>query len=470
MANAIYKAYTAEQLFEMYRNYIVGNSDITDFNEGSVIRAIIESNAEIVSQTQMDFKIALARSIAVAIYEGFNFKKKEAIAASGFLTLRRKPSFSLSYSGAGTSAKITINGTSLIVAVIGAPADAINLDFATYPKISDLVTAIDGLSNWSAVGYDNVDSSTLFLYDDVEIIGNKTYANVNGMDVLKQTDAEILIPAGFSVTINGIVFQTTIEGLVLAGSSKTNISAQCTVTGITGNIAALGIDTANGKGVINGNVDGIQNVINFSAFSGGQIAESELLRKLRFNEAVLALNAGTERGILAEIKKIDGVINAGIRPNYPFKGINTIIVDDGSGTISSDLRAKVMKALEGDPNDFQNWPGKGTAGIGALLVVPTIVPVNVSITVYRLSRVRVSISEIITDVQSAVENYINTLQLGQPVLVSEIIKVSKNANAGVYDMVVHAPAANVSVSEQEFARTGTGTGASVTVNVVIMGA
>jgi uncharacterized phage protein gp47/JayE len=260
---------------------------------------------------------------------------------------------------------------------------------------------------------------------------------------------------------------TTAEGTISAGESGVAIAAQNTTTGLSGNISANAIDTENGKGYINSVVSGIEHVINDSAFSGGASAETDEERAIRFSNTVNALNAGTKEGILVAIEAIDGVKSAGMRTSYPFRGSNTIIVDDGSGSIGSTLLAEIEKVIYGDPNDLINYPGKGTEGIGYIIVAPDIVDVSIGISATRLPNVNVDLLEIKNDIQTAVEQYINTLQLGEDVLLSEIVRVGKNSNAAVYDLIVTSPASNIVVNESEFARTGSGTGGNVTVTVTV---
>ena len=115
-----------------------------------------------------------------------------------------------------------------------------------------------------------------------------------------------------------------------------------------------------------------------------------------------------------------------MRTSYPFKGTNTIIVDDGSGVISTTLNDAVEKVLYGDPNDILNYPGKNAEGIGYNIIAPVIVPVDIGVLVYRLPNVNVDLTEISTDVQTAIEQYVNTRALGENVLLSEIVRVGKN--------------------------------------------
>ena len=466
----ILKTYTAEQLYTMYRNYLLSKGvGLTDFNSGAKIRALIESNSEITSSIGMDFKEALYKAIPIALYEGFGFTKTDAVKAIGYLRLYREPALYISYSGSGSSAKITSTATNIESAVVGAPGDAFDFDYTTYDEIGDIVSQIDALGNWSAtlVKDSSVASDTIYQYTSEEVVGATNYLNASGLDITLDDAIEIDIPTGYSVSIDSKTILTTADGTLEAGDSSVTIAAQVQTAGITGNISASAVDTVNGKGYINSSIDGIEQVINDSAFSGGAAEETDDNRKTRFSETVNALNAGTEDGIVTAIKGITGVRSVGMRTSYPFKGTNTIIVDDGSGAISTTLQAAVEKVLYGDASDITNYPGKNAAGIGYNIVAPTIVPVDIAILVYRLPNVNVDLTEIGTDVKTAVEQYVNTRALGENVLLSEIVRVGKNSNAAAYDLTISSPSDNVAISENEFAKTGTGTGGTVTVTTSI---
>jgi uncharacterized phage protein gp47/JayE len=466
----ILKVYTAEQLYTLYRNKILAdNVGLTDFNSGSKTRALLESNSEIVSSISMDFKEAIYKAIPIALYEGFGFSKTGATKAIGFLRPYRKPAFWITYTGSGTSAKITSTSTDFDSAVIGAPGDAFSFAYSTYTTLTSLVAAIDALPNWTAtlVGTGSTASNTLYQYSGKEAIGSTNYLNTTGLDIMLATATAIAVPTGYSVSVNQQTILTTADGTIAAGESGATIAAENSLAGINGNILANAIDTLNGSGYINSVIDGIEYAINDSSFSGGADGETNDERKTRFSEAVNGLNAGTELGIISALKTITGVRSVGIRESYPFVGTNTIIVDDGTQTISATLLAEIEKVLYGDASDFENYPGKNAAGMGYLIDAPTIVAVNVNITAYRLPSVNVDLTEIKSDIETAVEQYINTRGLGEDVLLSEIVKVGKNSNAAVYDLIVNSPATNTSISDNEFAKTGSGTGATVVATVSI---
>lgn len=464
----ILKTYTAQQLYEMYRNKVIADAvGLSDFNSGSKIRALLESNSDIVSSIQMDFKEALYKAIPITIYVGFGFTKTGAVAATGYLRPYRKPAFTLEYTGSGTAAEITITTALITATVTGAGSDDFSLDLTVYTQVSDVVDAINLLSNWTAVKVKDVAANTLYQYTAVDAVGATNYLNEDGMDIMLAADTAITVTEGFSVTIDNMQVLTTAEGTIAAGESGVQCAAQFQQTGILGNIAVNAIDTLNGKGYINSSIDGIEQVVNDSSFSGGSAEETDAERKIRFSETITALNAGTESGIKAAIRAITGVRSVGIRTNYPFKGTNTIVVDNGSGSISASLLASVEKVLYGDPNDLANYPGKNAAGIGYSIVAPTIIDVSVGILAYRLPNVNVDLTTITTDVQTAVEQYINTRALGADVLLSEIVRVGKNANAACYDLVITSPLVNVTINANEFAKTGAGTTGTVTVTPVI---
>jgi len=466
---SILKVYTAEQLYEMYRLYLLGKAaGLTDFNEGSVVRTLLESQSDIISSIGIDFKEAIYRAIPIALYQGFGFDKLGAVASSGYIRPYRQPVLYIEYTGSGTAALITSNSTGISATCTGAGADDFSLAYASYPTAQDLVTAIDALTNWSAtlVKSASIDTTTLYQYTAVDVLLETNYLNDSGvMDIMLATDIAVTVPSGYSVTIDSLQIITSSENIIVAGESGVQCAADCTTTGIAGNIAVNAIDTANGKGYINSVIEGIENVINDSAFSGGTDEETDTARQIRFTETVNALNAGTKNGIIVAIEGITGVRSAGMRTNYPFKGSNTIIIDTASGTISADLQASIEQVLYGVSTDYENYPGKNCEGIEYILTTPTIKPVDVTVTVTKLPTVNVDSDEIETDVQTAIEQYINTRKLGEDVIITEIIRIAKNANAAVYDITVTLPATNVSISDSEYAKTGSGTGASVTVTV-----
>jgi hypothetical protein len=465
----ILKIYTAEQLYDMYRLYLISKGvGITDFNEGGKVNTLIESNSDVISSISMDFKEGIIKAIPISLYEGFGFSRLDAEKATGFIRPYRRPVFWIKYIGVGTSAPLTSTATTISATVTGAPADAFSFAYATYPTIADVVTAINGLTNWEAtlVLDGSIDSTTLYQYSAKEVVASTNYLYITGLDIMLSTDIAISVTTGFSVTVDELQVLTTAAGTIAAGESGAQIAAEVQTAGTVGNLAINAIDTANGKGLIISTIDGIEFAINDGAYSGGTAQETSTERQVRFSETVNNLNAGTANGIIVELKKISGVRSVGIRSSYPFKGTNTIYVDDGTGTVSATLLADVEKRLYGDANDILNYPGKNAEGIAYIITAPTVVDVNITITIYKLSTVNVENTEIQTAVQTDVEQYVNTRKLGESVILTEVIRTSRDAHSAVYDVLIVSPLTNILIQAGEFPKTGAGTTGVVTVTVV----
>lgn len=470
MSDPILRVFTPEQLAELGRNKILSdNVGLTNFNVGSRNLTLLEAFGAISSMLGLDFIEGLRRSIPVMLYDGLNFKKKGATRATGFFRYTRLPAISIRYTGAGTSCLMTINSSSFSTVVTGA-GDNLNLSFATYPTLSQLVAAIDGHSAYTATlvqpSQANDDPADLYDWAAYEIIGSINYLNqTNGTDLLTGAASIAIIPSGASATLNGVPFQTTAASTIPAGlATSPNIAAQAVNAGIEGNISALAIDTMNGKGTMTTSIANAQYVINNSSFTGGTNEESEDDRALRFQIYAQGLSGSTERGLQAAALSVDGIRSATVRVRYPQNGQNTVVADDGTGNLSLAQQAAVTKVLNGDPNDFTNFPGFRAAGILCNVIPPVSIPVDVGITVYRIGEISDE-SEISIAVQTAIENYINKRRLGDDVVVSAIIDAARSAHPAVYDVTISTPLVNVSITKDQLARTGSGSGAAVTVTM-----
>ena len=460
----ILKVYTAEQLYELLKNKIIAdNVGLTNFNTGSRIRTLLEAVCLLESATGFDYLDALRKSIRVALYEGFGFSRKPATYATGYLRFYRIPVMAMNYNG--TSCKVTVDGNALTT-VCNDPADNLNLNFATYPKISDLVAAMTGSYSAELIGIDTT-SNQLYHYTGREIIGSKNYRNEDGIDLFLMPADAINVPANTTVTIEGMNFQTIASGTIPAGYSSAILQAQCSAKGTDGNIAVTAIDTRNGKGVISTTIMGVEHCINDSAFSGGAEDETEEERITRFQLFIKGLNGATESGITAAVLGIEGIKSCTVRDNYPQRGQITVVADDGTGHLTPEQTSMILKVLNGDPLDYETYPGYRAAGIMVNVTSPEVVDVNVTATLYRIGTIS-NETEIKNAAKTAVENYINTRRLGQDVVVSEIIKVIKTSHAAIYDVLLTTPTSNISIEIDQVPRTGSGTGGIVMITLITL--
>lgn len=105
--------------------------------------------------------------------------------------------------------------------------------------------------------------------------------------------------------------------------------------------------------------------------------------------------------------------------------------------------------VDGREDDQDNYPGIRAAGVQVEVLEPITKPIKSSLVVSTIEGV--SLGSLTNDIKSAVSAYINALPVGGDVLISNII-VAVKAVAGVLDVHVTTPAANVAVADAELAR------------------
>jgi hypothetical protein len=119
-------------------------------------------------------------------------------------------------------------------------------------------------------------------------------------------------------------------------------------------------------------------------------------------------------------------------------------------TYYTGLIAYAQKIVDGDPADRINYPGYRAAGIFAQVVSPQILIQNI------IAAIVVSdgytASDVIAAVKVAIKNYINTLAISGDVIFSELI-AQIMAVPGVYDVILTEPTANVTMLDDQLART-----------------
>ncbi len=464
--------YTPDQYFKLMRDKLIADGvGLSNFNKGARVRSILEAFAIVASTIGFDYLQGLRNSIPVALYDGFGFKKKGATFSNGYLRFIRKPSITIAYTGTGSSALLTNTSTELSVTVTGYPSDSFTADLTTYNTLEALVDYIDALPNFSAslVQNGSADPSGLYLHTDNEIVGKYDYRNNSGLDLMMGPAEEVpSILAGTMATIDSVSYQSREASTIPEGAAHSGpVLSRCLVSGDAGNCLARAIDTMNGKGVLTTPIHGVEHVINDSAFSGGQDEETEVERARRFLVFVQGLTGSTKFGLQSATLGIEGIKSCTILERYPKAGQNTVVADDGSGSITAELIAEIRKVLDGDPSDFINYPGCRAAGITINIVDPTVIPISVIIEIQRIGTLS-DIDEIKTAVQSAIENYINTRQLGQDVVRNEIIALAKKAHPAIYDVILTFPSENVSIDDMYIPRTGSGTGGTITATVTTL--
>ncbi len=113
------------------------------------------------------------------------------------------------------------------------------------------------------------------------------------------------------------------------------------------------------------------------------------------------------------------------------------------------LLALVHKTIYGDDSDLASYPGYGAAGITFRVLAPTVKQVEIELDVTLAEGVTISSLE--NDIKSAVTGYINTLGVGQDVII-ERIRAAVIAISGITDVVINSPTANIAIADNEVSR------------------
>lgn len=110
------------------------------------------------------------------------------------------------------------------------------------------------------------------------------------------------------------------------------------------------------------------------------------------------------------------------------------------------LLALVHKTIYGDDSDLSSYPGVGAAGIIFRVLAPTVKNIQVELDVTLQEGI--SIASVENDVKSAVVGYVNTLGVGEDVII-ERIRAAVIAIPGIIDVVINNPTANIPIADNE---------------------
>lgn len=110
--------------------------------------------------------------------------------------------------------------------------------------------------------------------------------------------------------------------------------------------------------------------------------------------------------------------------------------------------------IDGKPSDSENFPGVRAAGNQVEVIEPVSRLVNVNVTISPEESV--TLASIIENIRSAISAYVNSLGVGDDVIVTEIVVAIKEV-VGVFDVVVTSPLVNIAIADDELARVTTTT-------------
>lgn len=248
-------------------------------------------------------------------------------------------------------------------------------------------------------------------------------------------------------TDSGLLYLTTTLGTILASQTTSNdVAVEAYDIGAKYNVPASSIT------VLTTPVIGVDTVDNAAATTGGLDEETDNAFQQRFHDYVLGLGRGNISGLVTCAKSVAGVRSASVVEHFPpVTGYwnASLYIDDGTGLAPAALIAAVEDVLIGDGTESN--PGYKPAGINVQVLGPTVVSIPVTVQIYDTGDIdRDTIS---AAAQTAIENYVNNLLLGEDFIYNELIDVLMSV-PGIYDVSLSTPTANVTIATTQIARTG----------------
>jgi uncharacterized phage protein gp47/JayE len=277
-----------------------------------------------------------------------------------------------------------------------------------------------------------------------------------------------VIPAGTQVQIpGGTVYTTTASGVLLPSSGYVDIPVISSVLGSAGNAAADAISSLVDPGI----VSFVTGVTNLLPFNNGQDQESDTARFQRFQNFIAGLSRGIAFAIRAaaaacyiadaEGNATERVVTALVVEPWQGNGpVGTghgtpptsiivggpvgnvfVYVDDGAATASDALVDLVYNTVEG----YISGSGAlipGYVAAGVRLMVFAVVPFPVAISAAVSIAPGYSASAVLAAVQSAIGDYIGSLEVNQELVINEVITAALNV-AGTTDIAMATPLVNI---------------------------
>jgi len=301
------------------------------------------------------------------------------------------------------------------------------------------------------IGYDNnLKAIPYAVFDFQKKSGQKASVDVF-FKLAAPATKDIVIPIGTKVGNGTYNFDTTVTGTIKAGELESN-SVKCSAenVGLEYNLGANQVTTI--ETTVNSLIIGVNNPVKAD---GGANAETDTELLTRFKAYINGLQGSNYYGLKSGVLSVDGVRSVGIVEHFPptvneGKVYNaTVYVDDGTGNLTDGLRNEIVKKIDGDGSD--EYPGLRAAGINIDVQPATITDVTVSATCYVY---RTDPAIALNDIQTAVQEYVNGLGIGENVVWTDLILKLRHISyvKDVQNLLINGTNDNIVLSENQIAR------------------
>ncbi len=283
--------------------------------------------------------------------------------------------------------------------------------------------------------------------------------------------AAIVIPQGTLLRVPGTTkeYTTTVVGQIDIGQTEAFIRIQATVTGTISNTIPSSVTE------LDASISGISSVTNESAFRSGSDLETQLERRDRFRRFIVSLARSNKEGVefaarSAVIEDSNGIVIESVTDALVYEefltdatapaGFFEVFIYNGQGGTTAELVAEAQKIIDGFTDDSgEKIAGYRAAGVLATVKFAEEITVNVDADVSF--ETNFSLSELQDTIEDAITTVFESSSIGDSVLINDIICAIKNV-AGVFDVTMNSPTANVTVLFNQVGILGTITLTEVT--------
>lgn len=265
----------------------------------------------------------------------------------------------------------------------------------------------------------------------------------------------------FTIDLYGLQFETTQENILGDGASSMVVEARALALGLDGNIQAYSIDTDNGDGTIippDGFTIQYGRIYNNVDFQNGTDEESDSDREIRFQEFINSLGKATEQGIKAEVLKHpdvqDVTVTSNINPytGLPETGWVSVYISDGTANPPQLLLDEILKIVEGDENDIENYPGIAAAGVQVYVGTMEVQEIDITYSLEVKSSSSLTALEAEDLATQGAYKYVNFLPMGEDVLIETLKAYILTSSEDFYKVIISLPLSDVSVPANKAAR------------------
>jgi uncharacterized phage protein gp47/JayE len=257
----------------------------------------------------------------------------------------------------------------------------------------------------------------------------RIYRSLNGSGVYRRiTEIANNTATTFTDNVTDAVMNAGSLVPTVDSALSITVTAQAQVSGVEGNVAAGAItELTNAPATLT-------DVINISAFSGGSDPEDTEDFRTRVLNAIQNPQTGSPSDLKAWSENIDGVGTATVFPGVPTAGQVTVrITSENGGIPDAALIAEVQSEL--NIKDLAN----------ITVIVASFVQSTANVTVDVTTSGTYTLADVTPQVQQSITDYINSLDIGETLMVAGIIDAVFGL-AGIADVVVTTPVTNQTIA------------------------